>query len=179
MLVKVLRGALVTKVIAHDHVVQAACLPLRTSRAVRIPLIIAFPSLVPRELCFKDVLHCYHEALLVFIFRELYATDPRRERPRHALLCDRGSASLPRDFLAWRLAAARPRHGGVRFGEPCRPGKFRRARFALGHRKLSSPHRVARKGVRFAAKPSVTPRRQWLFTQVDKTFVDGGFAVFL
>ena len=58
MLVNVVCSVLVTQVLAHDHVVQAACLPRRTSRAVRIPLIMGFPSLGPRELCFKDVLHC-------------------------------------------------------------------------------------------------------------------------
>ena len=58
MLVNVVCGVIVTQVFAHDYVVQAACLPRRTSRAVRIPLIMWFPSLGPRELCFKDVLHC-------------------------------------------------------------------------------------------------------------------------
>ena len=71
MLVNVVCGVLVTQVPAHDRVVQAACLVRRTNRAVRVPLIMGIPSLGRRELCFKDVLHCELEALLVFIFREL------------------------------------------------------------------------------------------------------------
>ena len=58
MLVNVVRGVLVAQVLAHDRVVQAACLVRRTNRAVRVPLIMGFPSLGRRELCFKDVLHC-------------------------------------------------------------------------------------------------------------------------
>ena len=58
MLVNVVGGVLVTHVLAHDRVVQAACLVRRTLRAVRVPSILGIPSLVRRELCFNDVLQC-------------------------------------------------------------------------------------------------------------------------
>ena len=58
MLVNVVCGVLVTQVLAHDRVVQAACLSRRTNRAMRVPLIMGFSSLGRRELCFKDVLDC-------------------------------------------------------------------------------------------------------------------------
>ena len=71
MLVNVVCGVLVTQVLAHDHVVQAACLPRRTSRAVQVSLIMGLQPLGRRELCFKDVFHCYLVALNAVIFREL------------------------------------------------------------------------------------------------------------
>ena len=71
MLVNVVCGVLVTQVLAHDYVVQAACLARRTSRAVQVPLIMGLQSLGQRELCFKDELHFYLAALSVFIVREL------------------------------------------------------------------------------------------------------------
>ena len=62
MLVNVMGGVFVTHVLAHDRVVQAACLGPRTVRAMWVPMIMGIFSLRQRELLLKYVPHCYLEA---------------------------------------------------------------------------------------------------------------------
>ena len=71
MLVNVVCGVLVPQMLAHDRVVQAACLVRRTFLAAQVLVIVGVPSLVRCELIFQYVLHCQLEAFYVFILREL------------------------------------------------------------------------------------------------------------
>ena len=71
MLVDMLGEHLVSEVLAHDGVVQAACTGRRTFPAVQGPVIGGVPSLARCETILQDVIHCQQEAFFVLSRREL------------------------------------------------------------------------------------------------------------
>ena len=71
MMVDMLGDDLVSEVLAHDGVVQAACTGRRTFPAVQGPVIGGVPSLARCETILQDVIHCQQEAFFVLSWRQL------------------------------------------------------------------------------------------------------------